>query len=338
MAGEPDGTLLRWDETATAHEWDTLLLGNGMSINIWEPFKYRALYDHAKANGLSARDRKLFAHTPNFERVLADLLTAIRVNEAVGLGTGPLLERYRAIQGALVRAVRDVHLNQMRVPRPTRETIAGVMRSFEWVFTTSYDLLVYWAMATGGFEPFMDHFRYGGRCEFDPARASVPANKVPVYFLHGALHLVAGGSGTTWKLTQTDLDRVLDQFGKPIKGDTRARPLLVTEGSAADKLTAIEDNVYLSHALERLRGRDLPTVVFGSGLSEHDAHIAAALSENPGRPVAVSMLPGPRSDLLAKQVDICGRLEADPLLFFDATTHPLGNPALSVGGRRNRGN
>lgn len=330
MAGEPDGTLVEWSEIATRYRWDTLLLGNGMSINIWEQFGYRNLYDRAKHSGLTTADRKLFSSTPNFERVLADLLTAIRVNDAVGLDTGPLLERYRNIQGALIQAVRQVHLKLSRVPLSTRRTISDTMEGFEWVFTTSYDLLVYWAMACEGFEPFMDHFRYGGRCEFDPARASVPANRVPIYFLHGALHLVAGSTGATWKLRQTDLDSILDQFGKPIKGDARARPLLVTEGSADDKLTAIEDNEYLPHALDRLRQRDLPVVAFGSSLSEHDAHLAEALSEHPERPVAISMLPADRKRLLAQQVDISGRLEARPLLFYDATTHPLGNPGLSI--------
>jgi len=43
MAGEPDGTLTDWREIATRYRWDTLLLGNGMSINIWEPFGYRNL-------------------------------------------------------------------------------------------------------------------------------------------------------------------------------------------------------------------------------------------------------------------------------------------------------
>jgi hypothetical protein len=336
MAGEPDGTLFDWRDIATLHKWDTLLLGNGMSINIWEPFGYLKLYDRAKLSGLSAKDRTLFSSTPNFERVLADLLTAIRVNDAVGLETNPLLERYRNIQRALVQAVREVHIKLSRVPLATRKTISDTMRQFEWVFTTSYDLLVYWAMAAGGFEPFMDHFRYRGRCEFDPARASVPANKVPVYFLHGALHLVVGSSNATWKLRQTDLDSILNQFGKPIKGDAKARPLLVTEGSAEDKLAAIEDNAYLSHALERLRGRALPLVVFGSSLSEHDSHLAEALSENPNRPVAISMLPASKKELLAQQVDISGRLEANPLLFFDATSHPLGNPALTVTARPSR--
>lgn len=331
VASEPDGTLLDWRDIAEDYEWDTLLLGNGMSINVWEPFKYRALFDHAKSGGLSAADRKLFKATPNFERVLADLLIAIRVNESIGVPTAPVLEHYRNIQRALVHAVRAVHVNRERVPLSTRRAIRGAMLKFEWVFTTSYDLLLYWAMGCDGrFTPFMDHFRYGGRCAFDPARASVPFSSIPVYFLHGALHLVVGGSGTTWKLTQRNLDTLLDQFGKPIAGDPKARPLLVTEGSAADKLSAIEDNVYLSHALERLYERDLPVVVFGSGLSQHDAHLAEALSENPDRAIAVSMLPGPKDELLAKQVDIYGRLKAKPLLFFNAKTHPLGNSGLAV--------
>jgi hypothetical protein len=129
------------------------------------------------------------------------------------------------------------------------------------------------------------------------------------------------------------LDSLLNQFGKPIAGDKTARPLLVTEGSAADKLSAIEDNVYLSHARERLAQRPEPLVVFGSSLSQHDAHLAEALSENPDRPVAVSMLPGPEEELLPLQVDIYGRLKAKPLLFFDASTHPLGDQALRVENR-----
>jgi hypothetical protein len=331
VGSEPDGTLADWRDLATAYEWDTLLLGNGLSINVWEPFRYHALYDHAQADALSEADRRLFASTPNFELVLADLLTATRVNEALGLDAAPLVERYQGIQLALVQAVRAVHLNRERIPRPTREAIAAVMAEFEWVFTTSYDLLAYWAMACNGFAPFMDHFRYGGRCEFDPRRALSSGSRIPVYFLHGALHLVTGEGGATWKLTQGNgnLDSLLEQFGKPIRGDASARPLVVTEGSANDKLNAIEDNVYLSHALDRLRERDLPVVVFGSSLGEQDAHLTAALSEHPDRPVAISMLPGPKKQLRIRQNDIFGRLESQ-LLFFDATSHPLGSPRLSV--------
>ena len=128
------------------------------------------------------------------------------------------------------------------------------------------------------------------------------------------------------------MSTLLEQFGEPISGDEQARPLLVTEGSATDKLRAIDANAYLSHGLRRLETNNLPLVVFGSSLSEQDQHIVDAISASPNRPVAISMLRKPKAELLLEQLDIHGRLSAHELLFFDATSHSLGDPALRVPG------
>ncbi|MBS1888742.1 MAG: DUF4917 family protein [Actinobacteria bacterium] len=332
MTDLPDGTLRPWGEVAESCSWETLLIGNGLSRHVWDPFGYPTLFEHASTADLSAADRALFGPGPNFERALGDLLTAIRVCSVVGIDTAPLYARYRSIQTALGSAVRNVHINRDAVPGETRQAIKDAMAEFEWVFTTNYDLLIYWAMAYGGdFTPFLDHFRWGGRCEFDPARAPVEVGQVPIYFLHGALHLVVAGDGTVFKLTRQRITTLLEQFGQPIDGDPDARPLLVTEGSAKDKLEVIEGNEYLAHCLDRLQRNDLDTVVFGSALGDEDAHIAAALSESPGRAVAVSMLPGgAKADRLARQLDIYGRVAVDELIFFDATTHPPGAAKLRV--------
>jgi hypothetical protein len=330
MPTEPDGTLRRWDEVADLYRWETLLVGNGLSINVWDSFNYAKLYDHAKSQGgLTAADRHLFETTPNFERVLGDLLTAIRINEAFGVDTEALYKSYRTIQLALGHAVREVHVDV--VPVDKLSTIRSTLGRFEWVFTISYDLLLYWAIACHGkFDPFIDQFRFNNRCEFDPEKAEDWESKISIYFLHGALHLVVGGSGVTWKLRRGEMKNLLSQFGQPIPDDPQARPLLVTEGSADDKLLAIESNQYLGYALKKLRENVQPTVVFGASLGEPDDHLVKALSENPERPVAVSMLPERKGSLLNKQVSLSERLKAEPLLFFDATSHPLGNPELSV--------
>lgn len=332
MAGEPDGTLEEWREIAGAEAWQGLLLGNGLSINVWEPFGYRSLMEQAAKEQLTDADRALFDGATNFERVLADVNTAVRVAETVGIDAGPLYERYRSIQRALGHAVRQVHLARARVPAKTLAAIRSAMADSEWVFTTSYDLLIYWAMGYGGrYRPFKDHFRYGGRCEFDPARCGVREDEVPVYYLHGALHLVVGGSGKTWKRVGS-LKTILDQFGQPIDGDEQARPLLVTEGSAHDKLRAIEANDYLAHALDRLRSLELPLVVFGSSLGPQDDHLVTALGEHPERPLAISMRAAPRAELLARQSEIFLRLNAERIYFYDAATHPLGAPELAARG------
>jgi hypothetical protein len=155
-------------------------------------------------------------------------------------------------------------------------------------------------------------------------------NHAPVYFLHGAMHLIVGGSGRTRKLTRTD-ETILDQFGQPIEGDPQGRPLLISEGSYREKLRAIENNDYLSYALDRLTNCDSPLVIFGSALAEQDMHLIDAINETPARPVAVSMRPS-RSGAktaMAKQAEIRSRLRAHELHFYNAETHPLGESDLA---------
>jgi hypothetical protein len=286
------------------------------------------LFDYAREGGLTEQDLALFGDTENFERVLSDLNTAIRVNETLSQSADAIYERYRSIQRALGHAVRAVHLIRSQVPDATLKAIRNEMLRYEWIFSTSYDLLLYWAMGCGGsFAPFVDHFR-GPNLQFDPDHADVYVDQLPVYFVHGALHLVVGGSGVTWKLRRSAMQTVLDQFGEPIDGDPQARPLLVTEGTARDKLRAIEANAYLAHSLQALRSIELPLVVFGSSLGSQDDHLLDAINEHPRRRIAVSLLPDRQRTLAARQADIYARLETDELEFFAATTHPLGDRAL----------
>lgn len=333
MAPRLDGSLYDWPDIAGAEEWAILLIGNGLSMNVSPAFGYEVLAEYALGGGLAPEDLALFESTPNFERVLADVSTAIRVADVVGADTAPFYERYRRIQLALGHAVRQVHLSRSDVPDASLRAIRAEMLKTEWIFTTSYDLIIYWAMGaspTNSFPPFKDHFRYGSALnQFDPERADVYEHDIPVYFLHGALHLVVGGSGVTWKLRRS-VQTILEQFGQPIAGDPQARPLLVTEGSARDKLQAIEGNDYLSHCLTLLQELALPLVVFGSRLSTEDQHLLDALNEHPDRPIAVSLLPGVRRQLAIEQAAIYGRLRTDNLLFFNSKTHPLGLPSLAA--------
>jgi len=323
-----DGSLRTWPDVVRRHPWGALLIGNGLSINVWPSFAYRSLFDEADRSGLTDTDRQLFDGTRNFERALSDLTTTMRVGRLLGVDIDPVLARYRSIQVALGHAIRAVHPNRSNVPDGALKAIRAALLNYEWIFTTNYDLVLYWAIGSDGWKPFVDTLKHSGRCEFDPDRADVYADEIPIYFLHGALHLVVGGAGVTWKLRKTYLQTLLDQFGQPIDGDREARPLLVTEGSAMEKLRAIEGNAYLSHAFQRLRDVDLPIVVFGSSLGAQDDHLVDALNEQPDRPVAVSMLPGAKKKLATCQADIYGRLETDDLLFYDARTHPLGSSAL----------
>ncbi len=327
-----DGNLATWDEVADGHEgWSGLLLGNGLSRNVSGDFAYPSLFEKAPRDGtpgsLTAEDERLFEtlDTQNFERVLAELAAAIRMAETLGEEPGPYLARYQSIQYALGRAVQLVHVGYYDIPPDALKAVGRVLQEQSYVFTTSYDLIVYWAMGAVGYEHLCDCF-WNGDC-FDPANAEPPAHLTPVYFLHGALHLVVMGTGQTRKLKNTDLVNLLQQFGRSLDGDEQARPLLVTEGSAQHKLLAIEGNDYLSDALDRLRRFKGSIVVFGSDLGEQDRHLVDALNRNPERPLAVSIRREGKSEseILSTKASLRARLGATQLLFFDASTHPLGS-------------
>ncbi len=303
-----DGSLANWEEvTAERDDWAALLVGNGLSRNVWDGFGYPSLFD--KAGDLTAPDRNLFEAlgTRNFARVLGELASAIRMAEALGQDPEPYLARYKSVQLALGRAVQAVHVKYSSVEEGTLERIGRVLQQQEYVFSTNYDLIVYWAMQAVGYNGLCDCF-WCDRYSFDPADCDVPEPRTPVYFLHGALHLVVMGSGVTRKLVSGNLETLLDQFGKPLDGDDQVRPLLITEGSAQHKLQGIEGNDYLSHALDQLGKCDLPMVVFGSGLGEQDQHLVDVLRSE--------------EEIRAEKRKIRAGLDA-PLFFFDSSTHPL---------------
>jgi uncharacterized protein DUF4917 len=320
-----DGSLAQWEEvTAERDDWAALLLGNGLSRNVWDGFGYHLLFD--KAGDLTVPDRDLFEAlgTRNFERVLGELASAIRMAGALGQDPKAYLDRYKSVQRALGRAVQSVHVKHSSIREGTLETIGKVLQQQEYVFSTSYDLIVYWAMQAVNYEGLCDCF-WCEKNSFDPANCDVPARRTPVYFPHGALHLVVMGSGVTRKLVSGNLETLLDQFGRPLDGDEQVRPLLITEGSAQHKLQGIEGNDYLSHALAQLGKCDLPLVVFGSGLAEQDQHLVDALNRNPARPIAVSIRKEGRGEKEIRDAKKKIRAGLDaPLFFFDSSTHPLG--------------
>ncbi len=154
-----DGTLTVWQDLAPRYAGAALLAGNGLSINVWPAFAYGSLFDQARTGGLTREDLALFGEIENFERVLSDLATAIRVNETLCQPTQAIYERYRSIQRGLGHAVRAVHLTRSQIPDATLRAIRQDLVRYEWIFTTSYDLLLYWAMGSAsGFAPFVDHF------------------------------------------------------------------------------------------------------------------------------------------------------------------------------------
>lgn len=334
-----DGTLDSWEDVEEMAEWDALVLGNGASINVWNDFQYGSLFEKAKQRKLFHKyDDTLFAKldVENFEQVLHSLSEAIRVGKALEHDVSEQLERHQSIQKALAEAVQAVHVQGGEIPLETLEAIREELRNYRHVFTTSYDLLVYWASAKGPennpFEGFYDFFWVKPKNSFDESTIRIQPHwtDTRLYFLHGALHLVVLGDGTACKRQASTFETILDQFGQPFLKDHTARPLVVTEARATDKRRRIECNDYLDYCWRSLHECSCPIVVFGHSLSDQDAHLVDALNEHHDRPIAVGIREKGKRINRKEQHRIASLLEARPIYFFDSTSHQLGAEELRM--------
>jgi hypothetical protein len=329
-----DGRLALWQDVASEEAWRDLLLGNGFSSHIWPAFAYGSLYARAcRAGMLKSSDRELFeaSATENFESVLGALAISIRTLETLGEPAAERLRtRYLRIQGALGAAVRGVHVPLGALSAGTREAVRSTLRGYRWVFSISYDLVLYWCAGYGeSFDGFADLFFCNERLEFNPAKTAVEPDTTRLVYLHGALHLLVDGNGVARK-RRSHAATLLEQFGEPDKTDSLVRPLLVAEGTAREKSRIIKENDYLSFGLNQLRRGRRGLVIFGLGLRDEDAHLVSAVNFRAKRPIAVGMRPRGRRENRRRQARIRALLDADQVFFFDSSTHPLGVPVLAT--------
>ena len=190
------------------------------------------------------------------------------------------------------------------------------------------DLIPYWAVMETPAVRIVDFFWCDGNT-FDPDQTEVFAGYSALYFLHGGIHLwQSDRTGRTGKWTSDGggLLRLGTLFGR--RPDRR--PLFVSEGTALAKRRTIRRSDYLAFALDSLRRDDADTVVFGAALSAQDDHIVAALRAGRRRRIAVGLLPDGREKILARKGSVVERLRGQNVVFFDATTHQLGDKALTV--------
>jgi len=225
------------------------------------------------------------------------------------------------------------------------EQIGTAISEYDHVFSTNYDVLLYWAILLAnesmGYNHFKDYFF--SRDDDETVRFSVGDSQiwpdrgrervVGVSYLHGALHLVRTADGETHKLCRREGQYLLDRFGEEILDG--ASPLVVTEGTSAGKLKSIDRSGYLTFALSQLSETRGNVVVFGHSLSAQDAHIAKAIKwdREVDRTIAIGMRPSADDERIGgQQLRLRAALHSRlRVVFFDASTHPLGSEGLRVG-------
>ena len=325
-----DAVLKDWKDLSGAFNWQSILIGNGASRAVWDAFKYPSLYEVARTaavnNKLAADDEVLFAklgNTRNVEAVLGALLTSRIVCDALQMDTRKLEERYESVRRALVDAVHHVHIPWTLVPKEILIAIRNALLAYDYVFSTNYDLLVYWSIMADDPGDFRDYF---WSQEFDVGDVEVWNKKTKVLYLHGALHLYYSANGGTFKEHAAPFANLLASFAK--RPDTV--PLCITEGSAAQKSAAISRSDYLAFGMQQFGRTAGPLVVLGQGLSDVDEHLTEVLCRRDGRIIAVGIYPIDDTQIIKEKAHYRKLMPKANLIYFDSRSHPLASPALRV--------
>ncbi|MFC7297957.1 DUF4917 family protein [Herminiimonas aquatilis] len=328
-----DQNLSKWDELLLINaRWENLLLGNGFSTNVWHKFSYDSLYALAQkeeiGEKLTVQSIALFDHllSSNFEDVLRVLHHAILVDEQLDSPQRDRInELYKNTKNALSASVNFSHLPPGQA---NMQEISSQLAPFSKIFTTNYDLIIYWAIMSHNTDHFRDLF-WGQENSFNIGNAGVMARKSAIYYLHGAIHLVELEDGTTRKLTVNGDATLADLFD--LKHPEKF-PLFVSEGSSEWKLSKIRRNDYLRHAYERLCDARGNLVVLGHSLHKnYDQHIIDAIKRSPIECVAISVWPEQTPpEIISFKARLLEEFHMKQLLFFDSKSHPLTSSELRV--------
>ena len=273
-----------------------LLLGNGFSMAYDQKiFSYNALYDFVSVLGYAALVKLFEAiKTKNFELIMGQLELFVALLDAFESKEG-LQDRVREAGVRLKQSLLDAigalhpeHVFKIPADRLTRcaEFLNWYLATGGNIFTTNYDLLLYWVLLMGEVPNHVDGFgrellnpveaKHGEDQEWSELRWGPNQDRQNVFYLHGALPLFDTGLEIVKEEYTGDSFLVENISARLQEGEY---PVFVTAGNGDEKLEHIRHNRYLSFCYDRMCKIEGSLVSFGFNFGDYDLHIIDAINK-----------------------------------------------------------
>lgn len=275
-----------------------LLFGNGFSMaydkNI---FSYNALSNFIESTG-DPLIKNLFEklNTKNFELIMQQLDNFCEIAEIFS-DDKSLVSKIRDASGklknSLIDAVKELHPEHVfKISEKESSACINFLNEYihnnGLIFSTNYDLLLYWVLMRHGAEKAIDGFGRDLETDLDPDNYIEPdeleyselrwgkhKSDQTIHYLHGTLPIFDTGINIIKAEYDTEhylLQNVKDRIEK------KEYPIFVTAGNGTQKLTHIMHNKYLSFCYERLCGIQGSLITFGFNFGPYDTHIIDAIN------------------------------------------------------------
>jgi len=274
-----------------------LLLGNGFSMSYDKGiFSYNALSEFLK-NTQNSLLNKLFSiiNTSNFELIMNQLDVFYQLasewlnNEEFATD---ILSARDALKDKLIDAISALHPEHIfKIPAEKSEKCASFLKEFldseGHVFSTNYDLLLYWVLMSnqGRLSNVVDGF---GReyieqdeyvSDYEPEFGDLVwgpnQDSQRIHYLHGALHIFDTGVSVIKETYHTNY--LLENIKQRM--ENKEYPVFVTAGDGNQKLGHILHNQYLNYCFKKLSTISGSLISFGFGFGEYDYHIVEAINK-----------------------------------------------------------
>jgi len=273
-----------------------LLMGNGFSMSYdSEIFSYNKLAEFLESVE-SPVLQKLFKiiKTSNFELLMEQLDNVAKIAEVFGAEkkvVDKIHEASTTLKASLIDAIKELHPEHVfAVPEEKSQACAGFLNSFladnGQIFTTNYDLLLYWVLMRNDLDKKGDGFGREAEetdewiepedREWSELRWGKHMDTQTIYYMHGALHLFDAGIDII-KEEYTNQHVLLQNIKSRMA--RKEYPIFVTAGNGEEKLSHIRHNRYLSHCYDVLSTISGSLVCFGFGFGPYDDHIIGAINK-----------------------------------------------------------
>ncbi|MEQ1807001.1 MAG: DUF4917 family protein [Burkholderiaceae bacterium] len=273
-----------------------LLIGNGFSMAYDSSiFSYNALFDFVA----SLKDPLLAGvlgamKTKNFELMMEQLDAFSVLLDVLG-GDATLKAKVEAVHDglrkSLIDAIKSLHPEHVfKIPDEKSAACAKFVNRFletgGSIFTSNYDLLLYWVLMRQGIPSACDGFgrellnpveveNSNADQEWSELRWGPNRSKQIVFYVHGSLPLF--DTGTEVEKEQYDeAGYLLENIRARI--ETNDYPVFVTAGTGEEKLAQIRANPYLADCYENLSSVDGSIITFGFAFGDSDLHVVEALN------------------------------------------------------------
>ncbi|NOQ23804.1 MAG: DUF4917 family protein [Bacteroidales bacterium] len=272
-----------------------LLMGNGFSIAYdYDIFSYNSLNSFIESIDNKLLN-KLFEITDNknFEVVMQQLdnfKEIAKVFDADKTLLSNIDSTSSLLKESLISAVKKLH------PEHVFTVSEEKSRScFQWlneylstggnIFTSNYDLLLYWVLMRNSSKHHVDGF---GRdkeseeyvpseeAEYSELRWGKHSDIQNVHYLHGALQIFDQGIEII-KEEYNGYQNLLEVIND--KMSNKEYPIFITAGDGDEKLKNIMHNRYLTYCYEKLAQISGSLVTFGFNFGEYDMHIIDAINK-----------------------------------------------------------